>query len=116
MHLGAAVAARDWHERGAQLSPLPSADPQRFLLASGALLNAARAAFAGQPGLEAPDLAMRVQKAAISLASARSESLTSAASGKLQERRLVLLEQIAEALAEQKSVEEEMERLSLSTH
>ena len=57
MHLGAAVAARDWHERGAQLSPLPSADPQRFLLASGALLNAARAAFAGQPGLEAPDLA-----------------------------------------------------------
>ncbi len=61
--------------------------------------------------LEAPELAVRAQKAAISLASARAESLTSAASGKLQERRLVLLEQIAEALAEQKSVEEETERL-----
>ncbi len=61
--------------------------------------------------LVAPELGMRAQKAAISLASARSESLTSAASGKLQERRLVLLEQIAEALAEQKSVEEEVERL-----
>jgi putative peptide zinc metalloprotease protein len=63
--------------------------------------------------LDAPELGMRAQKAAISLASARSESLTSAASGKLQERRLVLLEQIAEALAEQKSVEEEMERLTV---
>ena len=63
--------------------------------------------------LEAPELSMRAQKAAISLASARAESLTSAASGKLQERRLVLLEQIAEALAEQKSVEEEMERLTI---
>jgi putative peptide zinc metalloprotease protein len=61
--------------------------------------------------LDAPELQLRAQKAAISLASARSESLTSAASGKLQERRLVLLEQIAEALAEQKSVEEEAERL-----
>lgn len=63
--------------------------------------------------LDAPELGMRAQKAAISLASARSESLTSAASGKLQERRLVLLEQIAEALAEQKSVEEETERLTV---
>lgn len=63
--------------------------------------------------LEAPDLGMRAQKAAISLASARAESLTSAASGKLQERRLVLLEQIAEALAEQKSVQEETERLTV---
>ncbi len=63
--------------------------------------------------LDAPDLGMRAQKAAISLASARSESLTSAASGKLQERRLVLLEQIAESLAEQKSVEEETERLTV---
>lgn len=52
VHLGANVAARDWHERGAVLSPLPSADPQRFMLASPAILAAARAAFAGQPGLE----------------------------------------------------------------
>jgi putative peptide zinc metalloprotease protein len=63
--------------------------------------------------LEAPELYLRAQKAAISLASARAESLTSAASGKLQERRLVLLEQAAEALAEQKSVEEEAERLTV---
>lgn len=61
--------------------------------------------------LEVAELGLRAHKAAISLASARAESLTSAASGKLQERRLVLLEQIAEALAEQKSVEEEAERL-----
>lgn len=52
VHLGANVAARDWHERGAQISPLPSADPQRYLLASPPLVPAARAAFAGQPGLE----------------------------------------------------------------
>lgn len=63
--------------------------------------------------LEAPELSLRAQKAAISLASAHAESLTSAASGKLQEKRLVLLEQIAEALAEQKSVEEEAERLTV---
>ncbi len=63
--------------------------------------------------LYVPDLAVRAQKAAILLASARAESLTSAASGKLQENRLVFLEQIAEALAEQKSVEEEAERLTV---
>jgi hypothetical protein len=54
VHLGANVAARDWHERGPLLSPLPSADPQRFLLASPALVPVAKAAFAGQPGLEVP--------------------------------------------------------------
>lgn len=53
-HLGANVAARDWHEAGGELGPLPSADPQRFLVASQALLPAAKAAFAGQPGLEQP--------------------------------------------------------------
>jgi hypothetical protein len=51
-HLGANVAARDWHERGPMLSPLPSADPQRFLLVSPPLVDAAKAAFVGQPGLE----------------------------------------------------------------
>ena len=61
--------------------------------------------------LDAFDLGMRAQKAAIALASARSESLTSAVSGKLQERRLVMLERIAEAVAEQRSIEEEAERL-----
>jgi len=53
VHLGANVAARDWHERGAMLSPLPSADPQRFLLASTPLVDRARTAFAGLQGLEA---------------------------------------------------------------
>ena len=53
VHLGAAAAARDWHERGPALSPLPSADPQRILMASPALLSAARDAFKGQGGLEA---------------------------------------------------------------
>ncbi len=54
LHLGANVAARDWHEIGGQLAPLPSADPQRILMATPDLLSACRAAFAGQPGLEAP--------------------------------------------------------------
>ena len=63
--------------------------------------------------IEAPDLKLRAEKAMVSLASARSEFLTTAASGKLQERRLVLLEQIAEALAEQRAVEEEAERLTV---
>lgn len=54
LHLGANLATRDWHEAGGDLGPLPSADPQRFLVASQALVPAARAAFAGQPGLEEP--------------------------------------------------------------
>ncbi len=55
LHLGANVAARDWQELpGGILLPLPSADPQRFLVTSPALLPTARAAFAGQPGLEIP--------------------------------------------------------------
>jgi hypothetical protein len=52
VHLGANVAARDWHERGPLLAPLPSADPQRYLLASPPLVASCKAAFAGQPGLE----------------------------------------------------------------
>jgi len=52
VHLGANVAARDWHERGTVLSPLPGADSQRYLLASPPLVTSARTAFAGQPGLE----------------------------------------------------------------
>ena len=54
LHLGANVAARDWHELGGRLAPLPSPDPQRILMATPDLLDACRAAFAGQPGLEAP--------------------------------------------------------------
>nr|WP_272886842.1 hypothetical protein [Phenylobacterium aquaticum] len=54
LHLGANVAARDWHELGGQLAPLPSPDPQRILMATPDLLAPCREAFAGQPGLEAP--------------------------------------------------------------
>ena len=55
LHLGANVAARDWQEMGGgMLLPLPSADPQRFLVTSPALVEPARRAFAGQPGLESP--------------------------------------------------------------
>ena len=53
-HLGAGFAARDFHELGGQLRPLPSADPQRFLIASEGLLPDLREAFAGLPGLETP--------------------------------------------------------------
>lgn len=52
LHLGANVAARDWHELTG--TPLPSADAQRYLMASAPLLDRARRAFVGQPGLESP--------------------------------------------------------------
>lgn len=52
LHLGAGIAARDWHEAGQRLLPLPSADPQRFLMASPALVEVSQRAFAGISGLE----------------------------------------------------------------
>ena len=52
LHLGANVATRDWHELPDRLLPLPSADPFRFLMTSGTLVESARAAFRAQPGLE----------------------------------------------------------------
>jgi hypothetical protein len=51
--LGAAIAARDWHALIPPFLPLPSADSQRFLVVSSDILDAARRAFAGQPGIEA---------------------------------------------------------------
>ncbi len=53
MHFGAGFAARDWHEAGRRLLPLPSADPQRFLVATAPFVEAARASFRGVAGLEA---------------------------------------------------------------
>ena len=53
VHLGAALAERDWHEVDWRLAPLPSVDPQRFLVARPQLVERLRGAFAGQPGLEA---------------------------------------------------------------
>jgi len=52
LHLGANVAAQDWHEGTGR--PLPSVDPQRYLSVSRSLLPLARTTFAGLAGLEAP--------------------------------------------------------------
>lgn len=52
LHLGANVAAQDWHEGTGR--PLPSVDPQRYLSVSRSLLSLARTTFAGLAGLEAP--------------------------------------------------------------
>ena len=54
LHLGANVAARDWHDVIGQWQPLPSVDTQRFLSVSPSLLPLVRQVFAGHPGLEAP--------------------------------------------------------------
>lgn len=54
LHLGANVAARDWHESAGGWQPLPSVDTQRFLSISPSLLPLAREVFAGHAGLEAP--------------------------------------------------------------
>ena len=53
VHIGASAAARDWHELGARLLPLPSADAQRVLTATADVLDRTRAAFRGVSGLEA---------------------------------------------------------------
>lgn len=52
VHVGANLAARDWHETR-PMRPLPGPDSQRYLLASPDLRDAFGRAFAGQPGLEA---------------------------------------------------------------
>lgn len=54
LHLGANLASRDWHDATGTMFLLPGVDSQRYLAVSPSLLPAARSAFAGQPGLEAP--------------------------------------------------------------
>jgi len=54
LHLGANLAARDWHEGLFGIEPLPGTDSQRYLVVSPPLLPVARRLFAGLPGLEAP--------------------------------------------------------------
>lgn len=54
LHLGANLAARDWHEGLLGFEPLSGADSQRYLVLSERLLPAARQLFAGLPGLEDP--------------------------------------------------------------
>lgn len=52
VHLGASLAARDWHEFGARLLPLPSVDPQRLLVATENAISVCKQSFRGAPGLE----------------------------------------------------------------
>ena len=54
LHLGANVAARDWRDTPNGAEPLPTADPQRVLMATPGLIGALTAEFRGQPGLERP--------------------------------------------------------------
>ncbi len=54
LHLGANLAARDWHDTVGATKPLPGTDSQRYLVVSPELLGTARSLFAGLPGLEAP--------------------------------------------------------------
>lgn len=53
VHIGASAAARDWHELGGGLRPLPSPDAQRVLTATPEVIAATRRAFKGISGLEA---------------------------------------------------------------
>lgn len=54
VHVGATLAARDMLELRDRSVVLPSADPQRMLMATEPLLDAAAAAFGGLSGLERP--------------------------------------------------------------
>lgn len=54
LHLGANLAARDWHDTVGFSKPLPGTDSQRFLVVSPPLLSTALSCFAGLAGLEAP--------------------------------------------------------------
>jgi hypothetical protein len=54
LHLGANIAARDWHGITGKPAPLPGADSQRYLVTSPSLVVTAREIFKGQVGLEAP--------------------------------------------------------------
>ncbi|MBI1234952.1 MAG: twin-arginine translocation signal domain-containing protein [Alphaproteobacteria bacterium] len=52
LHLGANLAARDWHDSVGGLRPLPGTDSQRYLVVSPELVGVAREEFAGLSGLE----------------------------------------------------------------
>ncbi|MBL8556505.1 MAG: M28 family peptidase [Phenylobacterium sp.] len=53
VHIGASAAARDWHEFGQTLRPLPTPDSSRVLTATPQVIEATRRAFKGISGLEA---------------------------------------------------------------
>lgn len=54
LHLGANLAARDWHEGLFGLAPIAGTDSQRYLAVSPQHLPLARRLFAGFAGLESP--------------------------------------------------------------
>ncbi|HMO75730.1 MAG TPA: hypothetical protein PKD99_07210 [Sphingopyxis sp.] len=54
LHLGANLAARDWHEGLFGLAPIAGTDSQRYLAVSPQHLPLARRLFAGLAGLESP--------------------------------------------------------------
>ncbi|WNO52684.1 hypothetical protein [Stakelama saccharophila] len=54
LHLGANLAARDWHESVGAMRALPGTDSQRYLVVSPELRAVAGRMFAGLVGLEAP--------------------------------------------------------------
>jgi putative peptide zinc metalloprotease protein len=70
---------------------------------------------AGDPlmTLDSPELELRAYNASVELASARAEYLRGVATTRQEERTRVLIEQVNEALAEERAVEEERERLVL---
>jgi hypothetical protein len=54
VHLGASFAARDYRETPTGVQPLETANPGCVLMVSQDLADGARAAFAGEPGLDTP--------------------------------------------------------------
>lgn len=54
LHLGANLAARDWHDAAGPVTPLSSVDPQRYLSVTPDLLPISRQVFAGQAGFQDP--------------------------------------------------------------
>ena len=63
--------------------------------------------------LESPDLEYRARNAGIALAAAKAEYLRGVATVRQQEQTEVLLERVKEAMAEERAVQEEMDRLEL---
>jgi len=63
--------------------------------------------------MDSPELVLRAEKSAVSLATAKAEYLRGVATSRQQERSLVLLEKVNEALAEERAVREEIDRLQV---
>src|SRR3546814_3869557 len=60
LHLGANLAARDWHDAVGEMTPLPGTDSQRYLVVHPPLLPTARTASEGLAGLQSPYRSHRI--------------------------------------------------------